>query len=148
MSVTHPQVQPSHRSDATLRHRLDEVRPVRQVYRFGDFTFCDVPLKLTRNGAALDVRPQSLRILARLLASIGDLVSVDELGATMWPNDGDPSARVRVAVTHLRRALRDAEDQCIETIRGQGYRFVQPVAIEEQALLKSHTRAEASRSGS
>lgn len=110
---------------------------VRHVYRFEGFEFCDMPLRLTRGGAVVKVRPQSLRILAKLLSSVGRPVSMQALIDTVWPDGGGDEGSIRVAVAHLRAALRGSTEKCVETIRGQGYRFVQPVEIEQQELVRT-----------
>lgn len=121
----------------TLPRPNESESAVRRVYRFEDFKFCDMPLRLTRGGEEIRVRPQSLRVLARLLSSVGRPVSMQELIETVWPEGGGDEGSIRVAVAHLRNALRGSTEKCVETIRGQGYRFVQPVEVEERDLVRT-----------
>ena len=110
--------------------------PVRQVFRFDDFEFCDIPLRLTKNGREIKVRKQSLRILSTLLGSVGRPVSTQQLMDAVRPNGGGDEGAIRVAVAHLRTAL-NGSDECIETLRGLGYRFAHPVEVEQEPLLRT-----------
>ncbi len=117
--------------------------PMRQVFRFDDFEFCDIPLRLTKNGRTIKVRKQSLRILSALLQSVGRPVSTHELMDAVRPNGGGDEGAIRVAVAHLRTALNGSDD-CIETLRGLGYRFAQPVEVEQEPLLRTRMRSRSS----
>lgn len=112
--------------------------PVRTTYEFDRFRFSTTPLELRSEGDRVDVRPQSLRLLEVLLESIGSVVDTDTAVDRLWPR-GDGNERVlRVAMAHLRRALGRGNDTptYVETVRGQGYRFVHPVEITEEQLVQ------------
>jgi DNA-binding winged helix-turn-helix (wHTH) protein len=69
--------------------------------------------------------------LAILVESHGQIVTRDQLRARLWPpgTHVDFDANLTTASCTLRRALGDSskESRFIETIPGQGYRFIEPV---------------------
>lgn len=127
-----------------LKHaeqRDDEVTaqpktPVRRVYQFGDFELSTSPLRLDRDGVKVDAPPQSLRVLELLLRDVGSVVRTEQLvpGAN---NNG----RARLAVVQLRKALEDRSKSptYVETVRSHGYRFVHPVEVVEEPLVRWRT---------
>lgn len=108
--------------------------PTRRVYRFGEFELTTSPLRLDQDGVRADVRPQSLRVLERLLSEVGSVVSPEEL----LPGSDDTSGRARVAVVHLRKVLgdRSGSPTFVETVRSRGYRFVHPVEVVEEPMVR------------
>ena len=112
----------------------DTATPVRRVYRFAEFELTTSPLRLDRDGVRVDVRPQSLRVLERLLTDVGSVVSADEL----VPGSDESSGRARVAVVHLRKVLGDRSGSplFVETVRSRGYRFVHPVEVVEEPMVR------------
>lgn len=114
--------------------KADSGTQVRRVYRFGDFELTTSPLRLDHDGVRVDVRPQSLRVLERLLSDVGSVFSADEL----LPGSDDTSGRARVAVVHLRKVLgdRSGSPTFVETVRSRGYRFVHPVEVVEEPLVR------------
>lgn len=114
--------------------RTESGAVVRRVYRFGDFELTTSPLRLDQDGVRVDVRPQSLRVLERLLRDVGSVVSAEEL----LPGSDDTSGRARVAVVHLRKVLgdRSSSPSFVETVRSRGYRFVHPVEVVEEPMVR------------
>ncbi len=114
--------------------RTDAQSPVRRVYRFGEYRLSTSPLRLERGGLRVDVRPQSLRVLERLLTAVGSVVELDDL----FPESRDARGQARVAVVHLRKVLgdRSGSPQFVETVRSRGYRFVHPVEVVEEPLVR------------
>ncbi len=123
--------------------------PQKLLIFFSDLEFATMPTSLKRNGKVLEVRPQALRLLELLISGTGSVVSLDEIADFLWPNApyGDRLCKVRVVMTHLRRAIGDnvSSPTCIETIRGQGYRFVAPVEYSEFSLVRRADNADTSR---
>ncbi len=124
--------------DSGEQFRPTSDRPVRRVYRFGGYDLTTSPLRLDRNGQRVEVRPQSLRLLERLLSEIGSVVATDDL----FPASQDARSQARVAVVHLRRVLgdRSGSPRFVETVRGQGYRFVHPVEVVEEPMVRWQVR--------
>jgi Tol biopolymer transport system component/DNA-binding winged helix-turn-helix (wHTH) protein len=107
-------------------------------YRFGLYEVDPTRAKLTRQGIRLKLQDQPFRILILLLQKHGEIVTRDELRQTLWPKgthvnfDGSLNA----ALKKLRAALQDdAENpRFIETVPRQGYRFLAPVQIINDAV--------------
>lgn len=102
------------------------------VVRFGPYELDLRTHELRKHGLAVQLRPQSARVLAALLEAPGELVTRDELKARLWPGVryADFENGLNSAVNRLREALGDSADQprYIETLARQGYRFIAPVA--------------------
>lgn len=105
----------------------------KRVYRFGLFQVDADGGRLFRQAVPVKLQQQPLRVLCLLLARPGEIVSREELRATLWPEgtyvefDGSLNA----ALKRLRYALGDDADNpiFIETVPKRGYRFVAPVAM-------------------
>lgn len=100
-------------------------------YRFGVFDFDAGTLELRKNGRAIRVRPQSLRLLTLLVARPGDLLPRDDIQQALWGRDTfvDFEQGVNHCVRELRAALGDAAEapRYIQTLPRRGYRFIAPV---------------------
>ena len=99
-----------------------------QRVRFGPFEFDPVNRALRRDGQAVALQDQPLRMLGILLDHAGELVSREQLREELWPNgtfvEFDHS--LNTAVKKLRQALDDRPDRprFIETVPRHGYRFI------------------------
>ena len=79
--------------------------------------------RLEVEGKRVDLTPIELRIFAELLERTGKVVRRRELIERIWGGDAPLSDRaIDAHVKSIRRKLGDARD-CIETVRGVGYRF-------------------------
>lgn len=79
-----------------------------------------------------EVRPltrKAFAILRYLITHAGRLVSKDALIAAVWETPYVSDAALAACIRELRRALDDTAQtpQCLETVRGRGYRFLAPV---------------------
>lgn len=96
-------------------------------------------LLLTVDGRSASLSGLPVRILERLIATQGKLVSRQQFKAELWPYAVriDTERRLNTAMRALREALGDNADQpdFIETIRGRGYRWIgslgEPATIRE-----------------
>ncbi|HEY3721444.1 MAG TPA: winged helix-turn-helix domain-containing protein, partial [Roseiarcus sp.] len=79
---------------------------------------------------------RALEILIALLERPGELVGKKELVSRVWPRTHVAEGNLKCQVAALRRALGDGRDgrRYLETSPGQGYRFVAPVAAENEAI--------------
>jgi DNA-binding winged helix-turn-helix (wHTH) protein len=89
---------------------------------------------LERNGAVVPLAPKLFEVLLALVEANGRLVTRDELADHVWGravSDGSLSQHVFL----LRKALGESskEHRFVLTVPGRGYRFLQPVTIEEGA---------------
>ena len=119
---------------------------------------------LWKNGHAIPLQEQPLRVLVLLLERAGSLVSRDELRKALWPANTfvEFDQGLNTAIKKLRQALGDSADnpRFIETLPRKGYRFIAPVsgagpavavlAVEGPAIAAGVAAAEvpAPRSGS
>jgi DNA-binding winged helix-turn-helix (wHTH) protein/Tfp pilus assembly protein PilF len=98
---------------------------------FGPFTFDKAVGKLSKYGTAVRLRGMPLKILHQLVEHPGEVVSRVELQRLLWNGTafGDFEQGLNSAVNVVRKSLRDSADQprYIETVPGQGYRFIAPL---------------------
>ena len=111
-----------------------------EVFLFEEF-------RLDRRGGGLFRRDQNgtfsraaigsraLDILGVLITRAGEIVSKEEIIATVWPGTVVEDSNLTVQISALRRVLDVGRTQgsCIQTVSGRGYRFVEAIAqpIEE-----------------
>jgi len=71
----------------------------------------------------LDLTPRELQLLSTLVRQSGRVLTREQLVLRVWGEDSDQSGRVVDAhVKSIRRKLGDARE-CLQTVRGVGYRF-------------------------
>jgi TolB-like protein/DNA-binding winged helix-turn-helix (wHTH) protein/tetratricopeptide (TPR) repeat protein len=98
------------------------------VYRFGEFLLDAGSGELTRNGTKIRLQRQPLQILLALISRPGQVLSRDELRASLW--SGDTNVEFDDGLNHAVRRLRDMlgdtaqVPRYIETIPRRGYRFI------------------------
>ena len=115
---------------------------LQQSIRFGeDFELDLVPRRLRRGTHVLKLERIPLEILILLLEHPREIVSREEIVARVW-GEGvflDTDNSIRGAIRKVRQALKDDADtpRFIETITGQGYRFVAPV-MDQTAEKPAH----------
>lgn len=89
-------------------------------------------LRAWRNESELVLTPKGMSLLAYLMAHPDELLSRERLLDAVWGWDYPTGTRtVDTRIAELRRALDDdpARPTYIETIPGQGYRFLGPVEV-------------------
>src|SRR2546422_333257 len=101
------------------------------LIEFGRFSFDKALGKLSKQGATIRLRGMPLKILQHLVERPGEIVSRRELQHLLWNGTafGDFEQGLNSAVNVVRKTLSDSADQprYIETLPGQGYRFIAPV---------------------
>jgi Tol biopolymer transport system component/DNA-binding winged helix-turn-helix (wHTH) protein len=100
-------------------------------YRFGPFELDIERRELRKYGTSIRIQRQPF-LLLRTLVERGDrVVSREELRQIVWSDDTfvDFEHGLNAAMNKVRQALGDASDRAhyIETLPGQGYRFIAPV---------------------
>jgi DNA-binding SARP family transcriptional activator/Tfp pilus assembly protein PilF len=101
------------------------------------------PLMVRRGGAVVPVPPGKQRaVLAALLLSAGQMVSLDALIEVLWAHSPPPSARVAVQnyVMRLRKALGPAAGSRIST-QPRGYLIQVDAAELDLSRFEAHLRA-------
>ncbi len=77
--------------------------------------------RVTQNGQPVALTAQEYRLLAYMMLRPGSVVSRGELTDHLYCQNGDPDSNtIEVFVSRLRRKL---GNDCIETLKGQGYRL-------------------------
>ena len=110
-----------------MRHHAGEVR-------FAEFFLDPSSGELRLNGQTVPLEHQPSKVLARLVASAGQLVTREELAAELW----GPGTHVNFddglnyCVRQVRAALGDdpKSPRFIATLPRRGYRFIAPVSRE------------------
>src|SRR3954468_718669 len=101
------------------------------LIEFGPFSFDKALGRLSKHGTLIRMRGMPLKILQHLVERPGEAVSRGELQSLLWNGTafGDFERGLNTAVNVVRRTLSDSADQprYIETVPGNGYRFIAPL---------------------
>lgn len=103
---------------------------------------CDLTTgELWKAGRPIKLQEQPRHILLALLRQPGTVLSRDQLRQQLWP-DGtfvDFDNALNVGIRRIREALGDTAPTAryVETVRGQGYRFVAPVIADPEPQAES-----------
>ncbi len=122
---------------------------VEQPIRLGEGYEVDLrPRRLRRGSHVLKLERIPFEILLLLLEHRDEIVTRDEIVSRVWGKDVflDTDNSIRSAIRKLRQALKD-DAECprfIQTVTGQGYRFIVPVAPPEEEKRAGTPRPEAS----
>ncbi|MGE3927320.1 MAG: transcriptional regulator [Lautropia sp.] len=91
----------------------------------------DPPRRLVSrlDGTPVGIAGKSFDALVFLVEHAGELVTREALTAALWPRTIVEDSNLNVAISTLRRVLRDAVpgERFIVTVAGRGYQFVAPV---------------------
>ena len=100
------------------------------AWRFGPFVLDERERRLTLGDAPIELTAKSLETLLRLVRSPGRLLLRRELLDAVWPDAVVEEGNLHWTVSAVRKALaaHDPGTLYVETVRGFGYRFVQPVS--------------------
>lgn len=100
---------------------------------FGPFRLLPARQLLLEGETPVRLGSRALDILITLVARAGELVSKDELMASVWPNTIVEDSNLKVHVAALRRTLGDGLPgrRYLATVPGRGYRFVAPVEFTD-----------------
>jgi two-component system phosphate regulon response regulator PhoB len=107
------------------RSRVPEVA---EISSFGPFVLDRMSLKVTLDGQRLDLTSTEFKLLSLLLSKEGSIQTRDELLLEVWGYRS--SVDTRTVDTHMRRLREKLGDHAVhlETVRGEGYRFMAPPA--------------------
>src|ERR1700751_3144264 len=126
----------------------DPVQP-QQPIRFGEGYELDLrPRRLRRGSQVLKLERIPFEILLLLLEHQDEIVTRDQIVSRVWGKGVflDTDNSIRGAIRKLRQALKDDADnpRFIQTVTGQGYRFIAPVIPPEKANQTDALNLEAS----
>jgi len=99
-------------------------------WRFGDVTFDERTLELKVRGDLRPLSPKPLELLMVLLRRPGEVVTKEELFAAVWPRRIVSEASLTNAISRLRVAIGDEQQQVIKSTHGHGYRLMGAVVRE------------------
>jgi DNA-binding response OmpR family regulator len=103
-----------------LARRAGAARPA--VLEHGQLRLDPARREVTRAGAPIELARKEFGVLHALMAAGGDVVTTEELLASVWDANVDPFSNiVRMTVMKLRRKL--GEPGVIDTVPGVGYRM-------------------------
>src|SRR5688572_166085 len=102
------------------------------VIRFSVFELDPAVGELRRSGRLVPLTGQPMRVLLRLVARAGQVVTREELQQEIWGEDThvDFDAGLSTCINQIRSALGDraSSPRFIETLPRRGYRFIAPLA--------------------
>ena len=107
-----------------------------RVYEFGPFRLYPEQKLLFRLDERLDVDRRALAVLELFIRNKGLLVTKERLLNEVWADVTVEEGNIGVQVSKIRKVLGDERRpaQYIETIHGEGYRFIANVVEKEQDL--------------
>lgn len=114
------------------------------VYRFGNFIL-DTERQQLYKGSQLEPVPRKVyEILQLLVTRSGEIVTKDEILATIWPNKQVEESNLAQHIHMTRRALGDSSrsPRYVMTIPGKGYLFNHRVSVVESDIGQLSREAE------
>ena len=100
-------------------------------FTVGEWTVAPTRCLLEHAGRSVKVKPRTMQLLTYLVSRAGQVVSVDELVASVWQGRVVSDGAIYHTINQLRQALGDdkGDVRFIQTLPKQGYRLVAPVAL-------------------
>lgn len=98
----------------------------------GSLTFDRATRRITKDGQVLSITPKAIMLLEYLMTHPDEVITRERLLDAVWGWDYPAGTRtVDTRIAELRRVLEDdpAHPHYIETLAGQGYRFVAQVEV-------------------
>lgn len=119
---------------AVLRRTIPPQPPLSAAQRLAslDMVLERAARRVLRSGRELSLTPKAVALLDYLMTHPGELITRERLLEVIWGWADPVGARtVDTRIAELRKALNDTPDQhrFIETVPGEGYRFVAPVEV-------------------
>jgi predicted ATPase/DNA-binding winged helix-turn-helix (wHTH) protein len=113
------------------------------VVSFGPFRLFAAERQLKKGDEALPLGGRALDTLIALVERAGEVVTLGELIARVWPDVTVEEGNLRVHIASLRKALCDGREgtRYIVTVAGRGYCFVAPVTRSTQQYSPSRETA-------
>lgn len=101
-------------------------------YTFAGFTLESRTHRLSYNSEERQTSTKVVDFLLLMVAAPGTVISKDKILDTLWPDQFVSEASISRLVSDTRQLLHtDVPDtEFIQTVRGKGFRFVAPVALE------------------
>ena len=102
---------------------------------FGGYRFETESGRLWSGAREIRLTPKASEVLTTLVLHAGELVSKEDLFATVWNGTAVSDDALTSCIQELRRALKDdsKEPRFIETRHRRGYRFIAPLSQDDEA---------------
>ena len=118
---------------------VSQSRPKPTIARFSAYEVNFASHELFKHGSRIKIQRQPFQILCLLVERAGEVVSREELRERLWPNNKtfvEYEDSLNTAVRKLRAALSDSSGlpRYIETVAGQGYRFIAPPRLRKSEV--------------
>jgi DNA-binding winged helix-turn-helix (wHTH) protein len=112
-----------------------------RIYEFGPFLLDIGERRLVRNGRPVSLRAKVFDTLCVLVENHGRLVAKEALMKAVWPDALVEEGNLAHNIAALRKALGSSEARSdhVETIPGQGYRFVASITAVRDSAAQSET---------
>lgn len=111
-------------------HAGSSTRRRRRLWRFAGAEFDEASWALRIGGAAVALEGKPLEVLHELLLRAGEVVTKEEILDAVWPGVTVVEGSLPTAISKLRKALGERQDNVIETVPRIGYRLTCEVRIE------------------
>jgi len=120
------------RNESPTAHSDDPSLP--GVLCFGPFAVDPNACRLSRAGVEIHLTPKAAAVLCLLLQRPNELITKDEFLETVWEGVFVREESLTQAISVIRQALGDAAQspQYIQTVSGEGYRFIGEVSKLER----------------
>lgn len=102
----------------------------RRLWKFSGAEFDEASWALRVDGQAVALEGKPLEVLHELLLRAGEVVTKDEILDAVWPGLTVVEGSLPTAISKLRKALGERQDNIIETVPRVGYRLTGSVKIE------------------
>ena len=103
---------------------MDGARNLGRLALPGHYYEFDANELRTADGARVPLRPQCLEVLRCLALAAGELVTKDQLMATVWPDVVVTEDSLVQCIGALRKALGDTAQRTVQTVPRRGYRLL------------------------
>jgi len=115
------------RIKARLRHSGRELKPVPEIYSFGDIEIDFARFKIRRNEKEVDLTSLETDILKYFIVHRGEVVARNDLLDKIWGYEKYPTTRtIDNHILKLRKKIEDdpSHPRYIISVYGGGYRFI------------------------
>ncbi len=103
---------------------MDDARNLGRLVLPGHYYEFDANELRTADGTRVPLRPQCLEVLRCLALAAGELVTKDQLMATVWPDVVVTEDSLVQCIGALRKALGDTAQRTVQTVPRRGYRLL------------------------
>lgn len=111
-------------------HGSTSSRRRRRLWKFAGAEFDEASWALRVDGQSVALEGKPLEVLHELLLRAGEVVTKDEILDAVWPGVSVVEGSLPTAISKLRKALGERQDNIIETVPRIGYRLTCSVTVE------------------